>query len=145
MKVSSLVSSLAIAAMTLNGALFYAVADALDRRRADSSRVAARFLFTIAPFAMLQPLGWLVKTAEYSPKIDWLYAAAAGSVMLLSHRRQRRSFYYAGLVNLGTALFLIADHRHWFNRPAWAVVLIAAGLIALAVGLLLDRRERQRA
>jgi serine/threonine protein kinase len=134
-----------VAAMTLNGALFYAVAAALDRRREDSTRVAARFLFAIAPFAMLQPLGWLVKTAEYSLRIDWLYAAAACTVMLLSHRRQRRSFYYAGLLNLANALVLIADHRGWFNRPAWAVLLIAAGLAALGAGLLLDRRERQRA
>jgi serine/threonine protein kinase len=133
-----------VAAMTLNGALFYVVAAAVDRRRGDPARVAARFLFTIAPFAMLQPLGWLVKTAEYSRRIDWLYAAAACVVMMLSHRRQRRSFYYAGLLNLGNALYLIADHRHWFNRPAWAVLLIAAGLAALGAGLLLDRRERLR-
>jgi hypothetical protein len=133
-----------VAAMTLNGALFYVVAAALDRRRADPTRVAAWFLFTIAPFAMLQPLGWLVKTAEYSLRIDWLYAASAGIVMLLSHQRQRRSFYYAGLLNLANALFLIADHRDWFNRPAWAVVLIAAGLAVLGAGLMLDRRERRR-
>jgi len=49
----------------------------------------------------------------------------------------------AGLVTLANALFLIADHRKWFNRPAWAIVLIAAGLAALAVGLVLER-ERQR-
>jgi hypothetical protein len=132
-----------VAAMTLNGALFYAVAAALARREAEPVRVAARFLFTIAPFAMLQPLGWLVKTGEYSQRLDWLYAVFACGVMLLSHRRQRRSFYYAGLLNLANALFLIAYHREWFDRPAWAIALIAAGLIALGAGLFLDRRARQ--
>jgi hypothetical protein len=133
-----------VAAMTLNGAIFYAVAAALAGRNAEPVRVAARFLFTIAPFAMLQPLGWLVKTGEYPNRIDWLYASFACAVMLLSHRRQRRSFYYAGLVNLGNALVLIAYHREWLDQPAWAVALIAAGLLALGAGLMLDRRARRR-
>ena len=64
--------------------------------------------------------------------------------MLLSQRRQRRSFYYAGLLNLGIALYLIASHREWFERPAWAVAVIAAGLAALVAGFTLDRAERRR-
>jgi serine/threonine protein kinase len=132
-----------VVAMTVNGVLFYAVASALDRRRSDQVRGAARFLFMVAPFAIIQPLGWLIKTGEYSFRLDWLYAAAALAVMLLSHPRQRRSFYYAGVLNLGSALFLIALHREWFDRPSWAVALIAAGLAALGTGLLLDRRERR--
>ncbi len=132
-----------IVAMTVNGVLFYAVAAALDRRLSDTVRVAARFLFTIAPFAIIQPLGWLIKTGEYSPRLDWLYAGSALAVMLLSHPRQRRSFYYAGVLNLGTALYLIASHREWFDNPAWAVTLIAGGLAALAGGLVLDRRDRR--
>ncbi len=132
-----------VVAMTVNGALFYTIASALDRRRSDTVRVAARFLFTIAPFAIIQPLGWLIKTGEYSYRLDWLYAACALAVMLLSHPRQRRSFYYAGVVNLGVALYLIASHREWFDEPTWAVTLIAGGLAALAGGLVLDRRERR--
>jgi hypothetical protein len=106
--------------------------------------MAAQFLFTIAPFAILQPLGWLVKTGEYAPRLDWLYAAAALVVMLLSERRQRRSFYYAGLLNLGSALYLVASHRQWFDRPAWAVALLVAGFAALVTGFELDRRRRRR-
>jgi hypothetical protein len=65
--------------------------------------------------------------------------------MVLSERRQRRSFYYAGLLNLGAALLLIAHHREWFERPAWAVSLIVTGLAALAAGLFLDRAVRRSA
>ena len=86
-----------------------------------------------------QPLGYLVRTGEYSLRLDWGYAAAALAIMVLSERRQRKSFYYAGLVNLGAALFYIASHRDWFERPAWAIAVIAAGLMALATGFLLDR------
>ena len=130
-----------VAAMTINGVVFYAAAAALDRRRSESLRAAARILFTIAPFAIIQPVGWLVKTGEYPRHVDWLYAAAACSVMLLSERRQRRSFYYAGVLNLGTALYFVASHYRWFDRPAWAVTLIAAGLAALGAGFLLHRRQ----
>ena len=65
--------------------------------------------------------------------------------MLLSQRRQRRSFYYAGMLNLGIALYLIAVHREWFERPGWAIAVIVAGLAALAAGFFLDRGTRRRA
>ena len=113
-------------------------------RGSSESQAAAQLLFAIAPFALLHPLGYLVRTGEYSRRIDWLYAACATAIMLLSQRRQRRSFYYAGLLNLGIALYLIAPHRDWFERPAWAIAVIAAGLAALAVGFALDRAERRR-
>jgi len=32
----------------------------------------------------------------------------------------------------------------WFERPAWAIALIAAGLLALGAGFALDRAERLR-
>ena len=131
-----------VAAMTLNGALFYAAASGLTRRGSEQVMPAARFLFAIAPFALLHPLGFLVRTGEYAPAIDWIYAAAAITIVLLSQRRQRRSFYYAGLLNLGVALFEIASHRDWFERPAWAIAVIAAGLAALFAGFALDRRNR---
>jgi hypothetical protein len=132
-----------IAAMTLNGAVFYTAASILTRHGSEQSAVAARLLFTIAPFALLHPLGYLVRTAEYSPRVDWIYAACAVAIMVLSQRRQRRSFYYAGLLNLGAALFLIAHHRDWFERPAWAVSLVVAGLAALAAGFAMDRAARR--
>jgi serine/threonine-protein kinase len=133
-----------VAAMTINGALFYAAASVVLRRGTAQSQPAAQLLFVIAPFALIHPLGYLVRTAEYSPRVDWLYAACALTIMLLSEPRQRRSFYYAGLLNLGGALYFIALHRHWFERPAWAVAVIAAGLIALAAGFGLDRATRRR-
>jgi hypothetical protein len=131
-----------LTAMTANGMAFYGAAALLNERGSDHSKVAARMLFSLAPFAMLHPLGWLVRTGDYSLRFDWLYAAFACAIILLSQRRQRRSFYYAGLVNLGFALFDIASHRNWFSRPAWAITLVAAGLAVLAAGFALDRLER---
>ena len=130
--------------MTLNGAIFYAIADRLVRFGSLQSQSAAHLLFALSPFALLHPLGYLVRTNEYSLRADWLYAASATVIMLLSERRQRRSFYYAGMLNLGIALFLIASHRQWFERPGWAIAVIATGLIALAAGFALDRAERLR-
>lgn len=132
-----------IAAMTINGALFYGAASVLVRRGTALSRDAADLLFVIAPFALLHPLGYLVRTGEYSPRYDWVYAACALTIMLLSERRQRRSFYYAGLLNLGAALYFIALHREWLERPSWAVAVIAAGLAALAAGYWLERARRR--
>lgn len=131
-----------IAGMTLNGAVFYAAATLLNGRGAGILRAAA-LLFAIAPFALLHPLGYLVRTGEYAPRIDWLYAATAVTIILLSEVRQRRSFYYAGLLNLGLALYEIAGHRHWFDRPGWGIGVIAAGLAAMAIGVLLDARGRR--
>jgi hypothetical protein len=133
-----------LAAMTLNGAALYACAAALDRHGTPLQAAAARLLFTISPFAMLQPLGYLVRTAEYSPRYDWIYLTLAVAIAVLSQTRQRRAFYYAGVLNTGAALYLIASHRGWFDRPLWAVAVILSGLAALALGFVLDRRERDR-
>ena len=77
---------------------------------------------------MLQPLGYLVRTTEYSPRFDWVYLMLALGIAVLSQTRQRRAFYYAGVLNTGAALYLIASHRGWFNRPLWAVAVIVSGL-----------------
>jgi len=133
-----------LAAMTLNGIGFYALASALDRHGTELQATAARLLFTLSPFAILQPLGYLVRAGEYSPRYDWIYLALALTIALLSQTRQRRAFYYAGVLNTGGALYLIADHRRWFDQPLWATVVIVSGLLVLVVGFVLDRRERRR-
>ena len=133
-----------IVVMTLNGVIFYLAGSQLARRGTERAKGAAQFLYAIAPFALLHPLGYLVRTDEYSPRFDWAYAAAALGIALLSARRQRRAFYYAGVVNLGMALFFIAAHREWFERPAWGVAVIVIGLAALAAGFVLARAERQK-
>ena len=73
-----------------------------------------------------------------------MFLGAALTIAVLSHRRQRRAFYYAGVMNTGAALLLIAAHREWFDDPAWAVTVIAFGLATLAAGFALDRRNRLR-
>jgi hypothetical protein len=133
-----------LAAMTLNGALFYALASVLDRRGTEVQRVAAHLMFLVSPFALLQPLGYLVRTGEYSGRYDWIYLGLAVTTALLSQVRQRRAFYYAGILNTGAALFLLADHRQWFDKPAWGSAVIAAGLVALVAGFEFDRRQRLR-
>jgi hypothetical protein len=131
-----------LAAMIVNGALFYWIADRLNRHGSALMRVAANLLFAVAPFAVLQPLGWLVRTGEYSPRYDWIYLAVAIATALLSQKWQRRAFFYAGVLNTGAALYYIASHRDWFDNPAWAVAVIVAGLAALAAGFEFDRRTR---
>jgi len=84
----------------------------------------------------------LSETAEYSSNFDWLYLALALAIVFASHARQRKSFYYAGLLNTGIGLYLIASRQQWFDKPLWATVLIACGLAALAGGFALDSRKR---
>jgi hypothetical protein len=131
-----------VAAMTLNAFVFYGIAAVSRTRGTELMAGAAGILFAVSPFAGLQPLALLARTGEYSLRYDWIYLGLALAVTLLSERRQRKSFYYAGLLNTGGALYLIAEHRHWFDRPSWGVVLIVAGLLALAAGFVLDRRSR---
>src|SRR4029453_13951853 len=115
------------AAMTMNGLAFYAAAAALRRHGTAIMDGASGLLFAVSPFAVLQPMGYLVRTGEYSRRIDWLYLVLAFAITLLSERRQRKAFYYAGLLNIGSALYLMANHRHWFDRPLWGTLLIVIG------------------
>ena len=102
---------------------------------------AAGLLFAVSPFAVLQPLAYLVRTGEYSPiRLDLPGDCARRHAA--REQRQRKSFYYAGLLNTGAALFLIAEHRHWFDRPSWGISLIWVGLAMLAAGFVLDRWSR---
>jgi serine/threonine protein kinase len=132
-----------LAAMTVNGIAMYAVASALERRGAPLMQPAARLLFVLSPFAMLQPVGWLSRTGDYALGFDWLYTGTAVAITILSHKRQRKSFYYAGLLNTGIGLFLLADHRGWMDGQAWSIAVIALGLVALGVGFWLYRIEKR--
>jgi len=131
-----------VGALTLNGALIYAAAVWVERRGTDVMATASHVLLVLAPFSMLEPLAYLVETGDYSLRFDWLYLILAVTIALLSRLRQRRSFYYAGLVNTGFALYSIADHHDWFDRPAWGMTVLGAGLLALVGGYLIDRRSR---
>lgn len=132
-----------ITAMSLAGMVFYAAGLLLHRFGSDPKSRAAWLLFSVSPFAVLEPLAWLVRTGEYARVFDWAYLALALTIVLLSHARQRRSFYYAGILNSGVALWWIADHQQWFDKPLWAMTLIAAGLCTLVAGFLLASRERR--
>jgi serine/threonine protein kinase len=133
-----------LAAMALNGVLFYLAGLALERAGSEAMRPGALLLFVVSPFAVLEPLGYLTKTGEYSQAYDWCYLAMALTAAVLSHQRQRRSFYYAGVLNASVAFWLIADHRKWFEKTEWAISLILVGLAILAGGFWLSHRERAR-
>ena len=105
---------------------------------------AAWLLFTVSPFAILEPLAYLSQTKEYARTFDWAYLGLAVTIALLSHQRQRKSFYYAGLVNTGVALWLITTNYDWFGKQSWAILLVAIGVAGLLAGLGLDRRERRQ-
>ncbi len=132
-----------LTALTVNGVAFYVGASVIDRFGSEPMKVAAWLLFTISPFSMLEPLGYASETAQYSRNFDWLYLGLALAIVLASHQRQRKSFYYAGLLNTGIGLYLIADHQEWFDKPLWAIALIACGLVALAAGFALDAGRRR--
>ena len=85
----------------------------------------------------------LAETGKYSRRFDWIYLFFAMTTAVVSHQRQRKSFYYAGLINTGVALYFIADHRHWFDKTAWAVSLGVAGITMLLAGFALGERERR--
>lgn len=131
-----------VGAMTMNGVVFYLVAVMVRRYGNTAVQSASGLLFAVSPFAVLQPLAYLVRSGEYSLRADWIYLLLALLVTVVSEHRQRKSFYYAGLLNTGAALYLVADHRRWFDRPSWGTLLIAIGLIALTAGFVLDRRAR---
>jgi hypothetical protein len=134
-----------LAAMSVNGIIFYVAGLLVERRGSDLMRPAGLLLFIVSPFAVLEPVGYLTKTGQYALAYDWSYLALALAAAVLSHQRQRRSFYYAGVLNASVALWLIADHRQWFDKPRWAIALILVGLWALAEGFRLSSRERTRA
>jgi hypothetical protein len=133
-----------LTAMAINGLAFYAAAWGLERSGSEIAAGAARLLFVLSPFATLEPLAWLCLTAEYSQLFNWAYLALALALAFLSQHRQRKSFYYAGLLNTGSALLLITDRYEWFDVPRWALAVLGAGLLALAAGVVLEVRERRR-
>jgi len=133
-----------VTAMTANGLLIYAAGWLLDRYGSSLMKTSASLLFIISPFAILEPLAYLNHDGHFSRRFDWLYLALALAITLLSRFRQRKSFYYAGLINTGIAIVLITDHYEWLDRPAWALTVGAVGLLALAAGALLSSVERRR-
>ncbi|MGE5361861.1 MAG: protein kinase domain-containing protein [Bacteroidales bacterium] len=130
-------------AMTANGVAMYVVALLVERRGPEAMQRAAGLLFTLAPFAGLKPLGWLCWTGTYVHSFDWLYLMLSLGSCVLSHHRQRRSFYIAGLMNSAWALYVIAEHNEWMEREGWAVALIACGLVGLLAGYGLDLLRRR--
>src|SRR3569832_825930 len=77
-----------VGAMTLNGVACYVLAAALRRTRSPVMASVSGLLFAVSPFAVLQPLAWLVRSGEYSWRADWIYLLMALAVTVVSERRQ---------------------------------------------------------
>jgi len=133
-----------LAAMTVNGVLIYLGGRLLDGRGTRLMRTPAWLLYTLSPFAILEPVAWLNGVGQYSLRFTWLYLALALGLAFLSNVRQRKSFYYAGLVNSGAALWFITDRHEWWDRAGWAVLVVVIGLGVLGAGFALHGRERLR-
>lgn len=132
-----------LAAMGLAGALIYSVAGILERSGSPLALKPARILYAISPFAVLEPMAYLNHVGEYAKTYLWAYLGLALLIAFLSRVRQRKSFYYAGLVNTGVALVLIADRYEWLDAAGWAGAVLLGGMVFLGAGVLLDRRERR--
>ncbi len=133
-----------VAAMAFNGIIFLAIGIILDRSGTTLMRTPGRLLEVIAPFAILEPIAYLVETGDYTQRADWLFLLAALGIAFVSRFRQRRAFYTAGLFNTGLAIFMITDHYQWLERVGWGVSVLVAGLLALLAGLILQRTEWRR-
>ncbi len=133
-----------LAAMTLNGLLVYAVASTVERFGSELAKRAARLLFVLSPFLVLEPVSYLSYTDEYASFYLWLYLVLGLGITFLSHHRQRKSFYYAGLFNTGVALLLLANRYEWLDVPGFAASVVVAGLVALVAGVGWDHLERRR-
>jgi serine/threonine protein kinase len=133
-----------LAAMAASGILIYLVGRLLERRGTPLMRTPAWLLYTLSPFAILEPVAWLNDVGQYSLRFTWIYLALALSIALLSHVRQRRSFYYAGLVNTGAALWFVTDRYAWWDHAGWAALVVVIGLAVLGAGFALYGRERLR-
>jgi hypothetical protein len=134
-----------VAAMTVNGLAFLAIGILVDRHGTPLMKTPARLLEAISPYAILEPLCYLVETGEYSRRMDWLFLGLALAVAIASHFRQRRGFYTAGLINTGVAIALITDHYEWLGRVAWASTILTVGLGVLGLGFVLDRLDERKA
>jgi hypothetical protein len=132
-----------LTALALNGVIFYAAAAVLEKYGTAAMTPATQFLFVIAPFSMLEPLAYLSRTGIYFERFDWTYLALAVGIAIISHQRQRKSFYYAGLINAGIALVLIAIRYEWLDDLSWGVSIVAIGLATLVAGFLIDARRRR--
>ncbi|MEJ2110236.1 MAG: serine/threonine-protein kinase [Acidobacteriota bacterium] len=132
-----------LAAMTLNGLVIYGVGSLLKRHGTNLLKTGAQFLFIISPFAILEPICVLNETKDYDKFYNWFYLALAVTIAYLSRFRQRKSFYFAGLLNSGIALIMITDHYEWLDNENWHIVIICVSLAILALGYGLNTRERR--
>jgi predicted Ser/Thr protein kinase len=129
-------------AMAVNGMIFYGLGRAAERTRLATMSTAAWLLCSAAPFAILEPGAYLSMDGLYPLRFTWAYLMLALGIALLSRLRQRKAFYFAGLINTAVALFYLTRDYEWWDAPAWAVAVLALGVALLFAGYGLHRREQ---
>jgi len=129
-------------AMALNGLLFYGLGRLAESVRAASLDTAAWLLVNVAPFAILQPVAALASSGDYPLRFTWTYLVLSLGVAMLSYVRQRKAFYYAGLLNTILALYFLTRDYGWWDRPNWALMLLGLSIVLLTAGWWLHRREQ---
>jgi len=132
-----------LAAMTLNGLLIYITGWLLDRHGTSVLKRPAQLLFIISPFAILEPVATINGQQKYAEFYNWFYLFMAITIAYLSRFRQRKSFYFAGLINCGIGLYMITERKEWFDNFTWAVAVVIVSLAVLAAGYGLNARERR--
>jgi serine/threonine protein kinase len=131
-------------AMAIFGLFFYVVGRLIDRLPDSALRPSAWLVATIAPFSILQPVGAIALSGDYPRRFSWIYLFLALAIAFLSRLHQRKAFYYAGLFNTALALLFITDQYGWWDRPHWALVVLAAGFVVLIAGVWFHHLESRR-
>ena len=79
-----------------------------------------------------------------APAFAWVYLAASLGFVLLSPLRERRSFFWSGLLNTVVALWFVGDRHEWLDRVGFAIAIVLSGLVLLGSGWLALVAERRR-
>ena len=129
-----------LTALALCGVIFYAIAAAFERRGSVAMSTAVLLLFTIAPFSIRaagvsQPIGRL------QPAVRLAVLPAVGIALIVTGASGRVSTTPA--CSIRTRLILIADRNRWFDKPAWAITIVAVGISAPTVEFVLDAQRRK--
>ena len=127
---------------TLNGILIYLIARKLAVTKSPLLRQQGSWLLLITPFLLLEPLSWLVFSDTYGVFYHWFYLLISLIILLLSRVLQRKSFYFAGMLNTVVAIHMITNHYDWLEQTFWPITLLGVGGVLLVSGYRLFMKQQ---